>query len=139
MTDQNAGARPGALRMLARALRLRCPSCGEGKLFDGWFHMRHRCPHCGLRLDRGETDYFIGAYTLNLIGAELIVVTAMLIVMLATWPDVPWAQMKWGIIAMTLAAPVITYPFSKAIWLALDLVLRPATLQDFNPDSSEND
>jgi uncharacterized protein (DUF983 family) len=138
MTSSPAtGARPGALRMIRRALLLRCPSCGSGKLFDGWFHMRKRCPGCNLRLDRGESDYFIGAYTINLIVAELIVVAAILGVMLVTWPTVPWDRMKRGIIVMTIIAPCITYPFSKSLWLALDLMFRPATLQDFNPGPAE--
>ncbi len=140
MTDNfTSDAHPGATRMVVRAFRRRCPSCGEGKLFMGWFHIRERCPHCGLRLDRGESDYFIGAYTINLIVAEIIVVIAMLSVMLYTWPTVPWETMKWGIIAMTIAAPLVTYPFSKSVWLALDLMFRPATLQDFNPALNETD
>lgn len=57
----------------------------------------------------------------------------------AAWPDVPWGRMKWGIIVMTLIAPVITYPYPKSVWLALDLVFRPATLQDFNPGSPDKD
>jgi uncharacterized protein (DUF983 family) len=130
---------PGALRMIGRALLLRCPSCGRGRLFSGWLTMRTHCPECGMRLNRGESDYFIGAYTINLIVAEMIVVAVLVVVMLATWPAVPWDKMKWGIIALTLSAPFVTYPFSKSLWLALDLIFRPATLHDFNDDSSGDD
>ncbi|HEX9107986.1 MAG TPA: DUF983 domain-containing protein, partial [Longimicrobiales bacterium] len=93
--------KPGALRLAGRALRLRCPVCGRGRLFDGWTHLRTRCVSCGLILERGEEDYFIGAYLLNLIVAELIVVALMLIVLFATWPSVPWQGMLWGIVALT--------------------------------------
>ncbi len=77
------------LRLTGRALRLRCPHCGRGKLFDRWLQMRRRCDRCGLVLERGEEDYFIGAYMLNLIIAELIVVAIMLLVLLATRPPSP--------------------------------------------------
>ena len=33
--------------LLWRALRLRCPNCGGGPIFDSWLRMRGRCPRCG--------------------------------------------------------------------------------------------
>lgn len=29
-------------------LHRRCPRCHEGPLFRSWFHLRERCPRCGL-------------------------------------------------------------------------------------------
>jgi uncharacterized protein (DUF983 family) len=29
-------------------LRRRCPRCGEGPIFAGWFRVRHHCPKCGI-------------------------------------------------------------------------------------------
>jgi uncharacterized protein (DUF983 family) len=40
--------------LLWRAVRLRCPNCGGGKLWRDWFHLRRACPTCGLHLERGE-------------------------------------------------------------------------------------
>jgi uncharacterized protein (DUF983 family) len=129
------GPRAGVLRTIGRSLLLRCPNCGRGKLFSSWFQMRSHCPACGMRLNRGESDYFIGAYTINLIVAELIAVGVMLIVLVETWPNVRWDQMKWAVLTLTIVAPFVTYPFSKSVWLALDLLFRPATLHDYNDDS----
>lgn len=92
--------------------------------------MRPACPSCQLLLDRGERDYFIGAYLLNFIGAEVAIVLLAGAVMLATWPDVPWAAIKWGLVALMIPFPVLTYPFSKTLWLAIDLTFRPLTLSD---------
>ena len=128
-----AAPRVAAPRMAGRALRLRCPVCGRGRLFERWLHMRRRCASCGLVLGRGEEDYFIGAYLLNLIIAELIVVALMLIVLFATWPSVPWQGMLWGIVALTIPAVILTYPFSRSLWLAIDLVFRPPEPSDFAP------
>ncbi len=124
-----------AFRLCGRALRLRCPHCGRGKLFDRWVRMRRRCHRCGLILERGEADYFIGAYLVNLIIAELIVVAAMLVVLVATWPAVPWQTMLWAIVFLTIPAVVCTYPFSRSLWLAIDLVFRPPEARDFAPDA----
>ncbi len=123
------------LRLTGRALRLRCPHCGRGRLFERWVRMRRRCDVCGLILERGEEDYFIGAYMLNLIIAELIVVAAMLVVLLATWPAVPWQTMLWAIVILTIPAVVFTYPFSRSLWLAIDLLFRPPEPRDFAPDA----
>ncbi len=124
-----------SLRLIGRALRLRCPHCGRGRLFDRWVRLRRRCDVCGLILERGEADYFIGAYMVNLIIAELIIVAAMLVVLLATWPAVPWQGMLWAIVLLTIPAVVFTYPFSRSLWLAIDLLFRPAEPRDFAPDA----
>jgi len=46
-----------APRLFARALRLRCPNCGRGRLFTSWLRMRSCCPVCGLELERSEEGY----------------------------------------------------------------------------------
>ena len=64
--------RPGLWRLLRRALLLKCPHCGGGGIFESFFKLKAHCPTCGLRLERGEGDYFVGAYLFNLIAVELI-------------------------------------------------------------------
>jgi uncharacterized protein (DUF983 family) len=32
------------LALFGRALVRRCPNCGGGPIFDGWFRMREHCP-----------------------------------------------------------------------------------------------
>jgi uncharacterized protein (DUF983 family) len=126
---------PDGRTLIARALKLRCPVCGVGKMFRGWLHMRPECENCGYHFDRNEHDYFIGAYTINLIVAEMIVVASMLLVMYLSWPDVPWTKMTWIMVACMIPAPVITYPFSKSLWLAIDLMFQPPTELEFTPRS----
>src|SRR5687768_13108905 len=129
MNTRNAPpVRAGAGVMLLRALLLRCPSCGGKGILQSWLRVRTRCPECNLRLDRGEPDYFIGAYLVNLIVAELIVVAGMLVVLFMTWPDVPWDAMMWGLVLTMVPAPLITFPFSRTLWLAIDLMFRPASI-----------
>jgi hypothetical protein len=92
--------------------------------------MRDTCRRCHLRLDRGEADYFIGAYTVNFVTAEILICVGALAGILATWPDVPWTLLKWGLMVTMIPVPVLFYPFSKTIWLAIDLTFRPATVSD---------
>lgn len=116
---------------ITRALRLRCPNCGEGKLFNSWLKMRKSCVSCGLIFDRGEADYFIGAYTLNLIVAELSVTGAIMLGILLSWPDVPWSTIMYSLVPLALLGPILTFPYSRAIWLALDLGFQPPKPKDF--------
>lgn len=123
--------RTPSLVVLARAFTRRCPNCGGRNVFRSYHRHRDACPDCGIRLDRGESDFFIGAYTLNLIAAELLVVAGGLTVLVTTWPDVPWDLLMYGLAALMIAAPVVLYPFSRQLWLATDLIFRPAEPTDF--------
>ncbi len=114
-----------ALRMLGRAALLRCPNCGGRSIFRSFLHLRPDCPTCGLQLDRGEDDYFLGAYLVNLVAVELLFAAAMAIVVITTWPDPPWELIQYGGAALMVAGAVLCYPFAKVFWLAFDLMLRP--------------
>lgn len=120
-----------ATQFMLRALKLRCPHCGEGTMFSNWITMRPACRTCGLRFDRGEHDHYIGAFLVNFIIAELLVVAGILAFIFAKWPNVPWDMMTWILIGSMVPAPFLTYPYSKSIWLALDLVFRPYEPMDF--------
>lgn len=119
-----------AVRIIWRGVRLRCPNCGGGGVLDGWFKLKHRCPTCGLVLDRGESDYFLGAYTVNLIAVELLVTGVLVVVGLATAPDVPWTLLTWGGAALAVVVAIGCYPLTKVLWLAFDVILRPVTLEE---------
>ena len=118
-------AKSSLTALLGRAIRLRCPNCGRGRLFDGWFSPRVACPECGQRLERLEEGYYLGALLLNFIGAELTVTAAALAVLLATWPRPPWNALLYGGAALAVTLPFLTYPFSKTVWLAVDLYIQP--------------
>jgi uncharacterized protein (DUF983 family) len=124
-------SRQSPWRLLGRALLLCCPNCGEGGLFYGFFKMSERCPKCGILLERGEPDYFIGAYTLNLIAVEILLAFVFLVVVWATWPNPPWNALQYGGVALSIAGAVLCYPFAKTIWLAIDLIFRPPHREDF--------
>jgi len=86
--------------------------------------MARTCPGCGLLTDRGEPGYFLGAALVNLVAAEVVPVTLVLTLIIATWPDPPWLLVRWGGIGLAAVAPVIGYPFSRTLWLFADLQFR---------------
>ena len=93
--------------------------------------MRPACPGCGLALERGEEDYWLGAQMFNLVVAELLFALVLVVVIVASWPRVPWTFLQYGSVALMVIAPFALYPFSKTIWLAWDLAFRPARGDDF--------
>jgi uncharacterized protein (DUF983 family) len=112
-------------RLLGRAVRLRCPNCGEGHIFAGWFRQKDRCPQCHLVFNRGEQGYVVGAYMFNIIVAELVFAAIFVSVLLSTWPDPPWTLLTYGGAALMVILPVLFYPFSRTLFLAFDLLFRP--------------
>jgi len=117
--------------MFARALRRRCPNCGAGPVTVRWFGLLPACPRCGVRLDRGEADFFLGAIVFNMAFAEGVFALGLLWVLMATWPTPPWDAIYYGGIAAMVLAPIVLYPFSKLCWLAFDLIFRPPRPEDF--------
>jgi uncharacterized protein (DUF983 family) len=91
-------------------------------LFTGFFKVKERCPNCGILLERGESDYFLGAYTLNLIAVEVLLALGFVVVMYATWPNPPWDALEYGGVVLSILGAVLCYPFAKTIWLAVDLI-----------------
>jgi uncharacterized protein (DUF983 family) len=127
------------LRLFTRAIRLRCPNCGRGRPFESWFRMRSRCPVCGLRFERGEEGYQVGSYMFNMIASELIFAAIFVTVLLATWPDPPWTVLWIGGVALMILAPFLCYPFTKTLFLAFDLVFRPAARDELSPSAPSPD
>jgi Uncharacterized protein conserved in bacteria len=119
-----------APRLFGRALRLRCPNCGEGKLFESWLRMRSQCAVCGFRFERGEEGYQVGSYMFNIVASELLFALAFVGLVVLTWPAPPWALLEYGGILLMIIAPFVFFPFSKALFLAFDLLFRPAARED---------
>jgi uncharacterized protein (DUF983 family) len=125
MTARPGPAGRGAWQSISRAIRRRCPRCGGSGIWAGFFRTRPACPHCGLQFDRGESDYFYGAYLLNFVAAELVPVIVFVVALIVTWPSPPWNLLTAVTVVLAIVAPILLYPTTKALWLALDLIFRP--------------
>ena len=109
---------------IGRALLLRCPRCGSAGILKTWFATQDRCPSCGLAFDRGEgSDYWLGAYAINLVLAEGLAAVIALLLLWIIWPGYMPAQITGMVLAV--AFPILLFPFSRTLWLAWDLSFRP--------------
>ena len=114
------------IRMVCRAVILRCPNCGGKPVLKDWFHLRERCPKCGIALERGEeSDYYIGGMLLNITLCFVIFAVGFWGVLILTYPRVPWDVLQYGLVAAMIILPILLYPMSRIVWLAVDLAVRP--------------
>jgi hypothetical protein len=113
--------------MLGRGLVKRCPFCGSGGLFQGWFNMRERCPSCHHHFSQ-EEGFFIGSYALNFAITEGLVLACIVpyIVISGMHPEIDRPVLPFVIAAMAAAVvgPIVFYPFSRTLWVAIDLIVR---------------
>jgi uncharacterized protein (DUF983 family) len=117
--------------MLSRALRLRCPRCGEGILFMGWFRMRSRCDWCGLVYER-EPGFFLGSVYVNY-GLTALMVTIAYVAMIATNSATP-DQLLAGLTVFCLVFPVWFFRYARSLWLGFDYYWDPRE-EDSDRDS----
>ena len=114
--------------MLWWGLTKRCPRCGSGHLFRRWFSIVERCPRCDLRFER-EEGYWAGALAIN-IGAAIVVFVLVFVVGIAlTAPDIPVVELLAILVPLMILVPIVYYPFSKTLWMAVDR----AWLQHLDP------
>jgi uncharacterized protein (DUF983 family) len=121
---------PSFGRMIRRALVLRCPWCGARRTFiRRWFGKYERCRTCGIRWRR-EEGFELGAVTINTILTFIVLVAAMTVGFVVTSPDIPVMPMVLSLIGVAVLMPIVIYPFTFTIWLAIDLATH-------RPDAAE--
>lgn len=105
-----------------RALRRKCPYCGGGNVFNSWFEIKKQCPTCGVTYAY-ESGYFLGSYPVNLVITELIAVA--IVVSLIIWSDLSILQMQIAAVFFAVGLPLLGYPFSLLLWVAIDVAFHP--------------
>lgn len=108
---------------LTRGLTKRCARCGSGNLFTGWFRMLARCPRCHLRFER-EPGYWVGAVAVNLAVVGAVFAIVLVVALAATVPDVPVPAVLALTVPIVAIGPIVFYPFSKTLWVAVDRSIR---------------
>ena len=107
----------------------RCARCGSGHLFHRYLTMVPDCPRCGLHFER-EHGYFAGALAINIIAVGGLFAIVFVALLVATVPDVPVVELLVVLIPIALFGPIVYYPFSKTVWVAVDR----AFLQRLDPN-----
>lgn len=110
--------------LVSRGLRRRCPICGNKGIFKSWGQLRDRCPTCNYNFVR-EDGYWVSAIIVNLGVIEILFGILFIVVVIATAPDVEWVPLLVLGIVMNLIVPILFYPRSKTLWMAIDLYFHP--------------
>jgi uncharacterized protein (DUF983 family) len=115
----------GMITMALRGFRRRCPNCGRGKAFETYFKLKDRCEVCGYSFYR-EEGYWTGAMIMNIAACEVWFFALFVGTLLFTWPDIQWGPVLIVALVTNGLLPVLFYPHSKTVWMALDLHFHPA-------------
>ena len=105
--------------MLWWGLTRRCPRCGAGRLFRGYFDLVPDCPRCRLHFER-EPGYFAGALAVNIIVTSGVFAVVFVGLLAVTIPHVPVAPLLAVLVPIVIVLPIAFYPFSKTLWMAVD-------------------
>lgn len=105
-----------------RSLRLVCPRCGRGPLFQNLFSMLKRCPECGLKYERAP-GYFLGSTYINY-GFTVLTVIPMYMV-LHYCAGFSNDQLMAPLVTYCTIVPLILFRYARAYWLAMDCYCDP--------------
>jgi len=109
-------------KLVWRALRLRCPLCGKGKLFRGWIASNDRCSHCGADLKR-EPGFYLGSIYYNYGLTSLIVMIAYpLLLFTGTLTN---DQLLYASLAFVVLFPLWFFRYARSLWLGFDQLWDP--------------
>jgi uncharacterized protein (DUF983 family) len=126
-------AKPALSTLVGRALRLRCPACGRGRLFRKELLMHPRCQGCGFRFER-EPGYWLGSIYVNYGLTALIVTVAYFALFFSELFESN--HILWLLTAFCVLFPLWFFRYARAIWVAVDLYIDPAQPDEFAPEKS---
>jgi len=109
--------RDGYWSVMWRSWRLRCPRCGQGLLFLGWFRMRRRCDWCGLNYER-EPGFFLGSIYVNY-GLTAVLVTISYFALYAA-NIFPQQDVLVILAVFCFVFPVWFFRYARSLWLGFD-------------------
>jgi uncharacterized protein (DUF983 family) len=111
-----------ALQMLGHGLRLRCPRCGAGRLYEKPFKMHTNCSFCALKFER-EQGYFIGAMYINYAATVAIAVPGFFLLDAFTPITINQQLALW--VPFAVIFPLLFFHHARSLWLVLDHFFNP--------------
>lgn len=107
-------ARIGVFRALGRGLAKRCPRCGRGRMFSGYYGLRPTCPECGFPFQRAVEDHLGVIYITTAIQTA-----AFAAIVLVYEPARPWLG-RAVLAAAALGLMLLNLPNRKGLAVAID-------------------
>ncbi len=109
-----------ALWSMLRGARLRCPSCGRGKLFRAYLKVVDECPRCGEELHHQRADDAPPYFTMLIVGH---VVVAGIMTVERVYAPESWVETAiW--LPVTLILSLWLLPRVKGALIGLQWALR---------------
>ena len=111
------------LQMLGHGMRLRCPRCGIGRLFEKPFKMYEHFTYCDLKFER-EQGYFIGAIYINYAATVAIAVPGFFLLDAFTGINIDQQLTLW--VPFAVIFPLLFFHHARSLWLVMDHYFNPA-------------
>jgi hypothetical protein len=99
-------------------------------LFRHWFRIVERCPRCNFRLEERIEGHWIGALGMNIIVSFAVLLITMVVALVLAYPEFPIVPLLATTVTVALFMPLFFYPYSKTLWSAIDLAMRPLEPDD---------
>lgn len=102
---------------LARALRHRCPVCGQSAMFRNWLQMESGCANCGLKYERGP-GFFLGSAYINYgLTAFLLTISYVTLHFGMGYEN---RTLTPFLVGFCVLFPVFFFRYARSLWLAMD-------------------
>ena len=122
---------PSTGKMIRRSLLRQCPRCANRSAwFTSWFKQGDRCVGCGVKRTRDTDGHELGSMTVASVVNIVLIMVAMGIAIALTAPDVPVLTLYIVLASAALVFPVLTWPVTHTLWMAIDLVARPMGVEE---------
>jgi hypothetical protein len=91
--------------------------------------MVDRCPRCHLKFERVD-GHFAGALGINTVVSIVVIFVVGIAGFLLTFPELPLLPLVTTATGVAVLFPIFFYPFSKTVWTAIDLRMRPPEVDE---------
>jgi hypothetical protein len=91
--------------------------------------MAESCPGCHF-VFRRSPGHWLGSWFLSVLMVQTTLVVSITVVVVLTWPARPTTLLFAAAAGVAVVVPVAFFPFSRTLWTAIDLVMRPLEFDD---------
>jgi hypothetical protein len=97
------------------------------------------CPGCGLVFRRAPGQW-LGSWFLNILVVQVVLVVVIPVAVALTWPGRLVVPAIVAIaVGVAVVVPLAVFPFTRTVWTAIDLIMRPLEFGEGVPPGVELD
>lgn len=97
-------------------IRLRCPNCEQGLMFESFFRLRPTCPYCHVRFERSSGES-LGGVMINLILVELVTVGGYFVSEWLFSPPLLFQIVFW--VSFNIILCLLCYRPARGAWVSV--------------------